>query len=307
MKWVAFAIAIGFMLVVGRTARAEDFFSSSPGPLTSSHASLDNQNQCNDCHIDNTRELSNDKCLNCHDHQDLQGRINAGKGFHATATVKGKKCGSCHLEHKGRGYDVMGWKSVGGEKDFNHDLTGWKLNGKHAATDCAKCHTAKNKSGVKVYMGTDKLCGSSGCHGKDQPHKMVRKDMLACERCHTESVWKPEKRVLQFNHDDRKDAAMPILGSHRDVACTKCHVKSVFKLPFPKPDSCGNAGCHQSSHDGHLFGKRDCEWCHSPTFKSFKQQYNKDMPFFDHSERTRFDLGAHKRLKCYDCHTMALG
>ncbi len=310
MKSVALAIAVGCAVLLGLlggTARADDFFASSPGPLTSSHASLDNQNQCNDCHIDNTRELSNNKCLNCHDHQDLQARINAGKGFHSTATVKGKQCSSCHTEHKGRGYDVMGWKSVGGEKDFNHDLTGWKLNGKHAATDCAKCHTAKNKSGVKVFMGTDKLCGASGCHAKDQPHKMVRKDMLACERCHTESVWKPEKRVLQFNHDDRKDAAMPILGSHRDVACVKCHEKSVFKLPFAKPDSCGNSGCHKSTHDGHLFGKRDCEWCHSPTFKSFRQQYGKDMPFFDHSERTRFDLGAHKRLKCYDCHTKALG
>jgi len=58
-------------------------------------------------------------------------------------------------------------------------------------------------------------------------------------------------------------------------------------MPAADPDSCGNSGCHQSVHDGHLFGARECEWCHSPTFKSFKQQYAKDMPFFDHSERTR--------------------
>ena len=32
--------------------------------------------------------------------------------------------------------------------------------------------------------------------------------MLACERCHSESVWKPAKSPAnqQFNHDDRKDA-----------------------------------------------------------------------------------------------------
>ena len=306
--WIA-VIAMGLLVCVrvGR-AGADDFFSSSPGALTSSHGALDNQNSCNTCHVDGTREVSKAKCLDCHDHQNLGARIAAGKGFHASATVKGKACESCHHEHKGKSYDLMGWKSVsGGKAAFDHDLTGWKLNGKHAATDCDKCHKTKDKQGFQTFMGTDRLCGSAGCHANDQPHKFVKKEMLACERCHTESVWKPEKRVLAFNHDDRKDAAMPILGSHKDVACSKCHPKSVFNLPFQQPDSCGNAGCHQSIHDGHLFGKRPCEWCHSPTFKSFAQKYNADMPFFDHSERTRFDLGAHKKLKCYDCHTKALG
>ncbi len=308
--------AIGMLLVLGvlvlgaPRAAADDFFSSSPGPLTNSHASLDNQNKCNDCHVDGTRDVSNQKCLDCHDHTDLRGRIAAGKGLHASPLVKGKKCETCHGEHKGRGYDdkMMGWAKIqGGEKGFDHDLTGWPLKGKHGSTDCAECHKAKNKAGTKIYMGTDKLCGSSGCHGDDQPHKFERKDMLVCDRCHGESVWKPAKPILNFNHDDRKDAAMPILGSHKDVACTKCHPKSVFNLPTKQPTACGNSGCHQSSHDGHLFGTRDCDWCHSPTFKNFKQQYNRDMPFFDHSERTRFDLGAHKKLKCYECHTKQLG
>ena len=314
MKSVVIAlVALGLLAVVSlvagpRVARADDFFSTSPGPLSNSHGSLDNAQQCNDCHVDGTREVSNQKCLNCHDHQDLGARINSGKGFHASANVKGKNCKTCHTEHKGKGQDIMGWKSVqGGKAGFDHGLTGWPLNGKHSATDCDKCHKNRNKQGLQTFMGTDKLCGSAGCHANDQPHKFQRKEMLACERCHTESVWKPEKRVLQFNHDDRKDATMPLLGFHKDVSCSKCHAKAVFNLPAQKPDGCGNAGCHVSSHDGHLFGERACEWCHSPTFKSFKQQYNADMPFFDHSERTRFDLGAHKKLKCYSCHTKALG
>ena len=45
--------------------------------------------------------VDNDKCLGCHDHNDLQDRIDAGKGFHASAMVKGKACQTCHLEHKG--------------------------------------------------------------------------------------------------------------------------------------------------------------------------------------------------------------
>jgi hypothetical protein len=283
-------------------AVADEFFGSSPGPLTVSHGALDTKDHCTDCHVGDSKELSNDKCLGCHDHDDLKQRITAGKGFHASAMVKGKKCESCHHEHKGKTYDVMGWSSIkGGEKSFDHELTGWQLKGKHAATDCKDCHKLKDKQGLKTYMGTDRLCGS--CHAKDQPHKFERKDMMACERCHNESVWKPSKSPLQFNHDDRKDAGMPLLGSHRDVSCTKCHVKNVFNLPAAKPDSCGNAGCHQSPHEGHIFGARPCEWCHSPTFKTLK-----NIQVFDHSERTRFDLGpAHRQLKCELCHTKSLG
>jgi hypothetical protein len=309
MKGIAIAMVLAASAVVASSAAyADDFFSSSPGPLTSSHAAFDTQDKCNDCHVNGTREVSSQKCLDCHDHKDLAGRINAGKGFHATADVKGKKCEACHHEHKGRSYDLMGWVSIkGGQKAFDHDKTGWPLNGKHVSTDCNDCHKSTNKQGLRVFMGTDSLCGASGCHLRDQPHKFERKDMLRCERCHGESVWKPQKRILQFNHDDRRDAGMPILGSHKDVPCTKCHQKAVFNLPFDKPDSCGNSGCHQSPHTNHLFGAKPCEWCHSPTFKTLKQQYNRDMPFFDHSERTKFDLGAHKKLKCYDCHKKDLG
>lgn len=309
-SWVVLVfLAAAAFFAGGRTASADDFFSSSPGPLTASHGSLDNQNQCNDCHVNGTRDVTNEKCLGCHDHKDLGARIAAGKGFHASALVRGKKCEVCHKEHKGRNFDLMGWSSIkGGEKGFDHELAGWPLNGKHATTDCGECHKARNKTqNLRIYMNTERLCGAAGCHGDDQPHKFQRKDMLACERCHSESVWKPQKKVLQFNHDDRKDAAMPILGSHKDVACTKCHVKAVFNLPAQNPASCGNDGCHKSVHGGHLFDAKPCDWCHSPTFKTLRQQYNRDMPFFDHSERTRFELGAHKKIKCYDCHTKQLG
>src|SRR5262249_48869343 len=150
--------------------------------------------QCNDCHVNGTKDLSNDKCLDCHDHNDLKARIGEGKGFHASAVVKGKKCESCHIEHKGRGYDIMGWKTVaGGQASFNHELTRGRLNGKHAQTDCEKCNKIRAKQGMRTFMGTDRLCGAVGCHNNDQPHKFERKDMLACERCHGESVWKPAK------------------------------------------------------------------------------------------------------------------
>jgi len=294
-------VALAILLAIAGSsgsAWADDFFSSSPGPLASSHADLDDPDHCNDCHTGG-RDLSNDKCMDCHDHSNLKVRIAQGKGFHSSAAVRGKKCETCHLEHKGRGYDLMGWKSLkGGMNGFDHDQSGWKLEGKHKAIDCKDCHKDKNKQGLRTFMGLDRLCGS--CHKKDQPHGYERREMLSCERCHGQSVWKPPLSNMDFDHDKKSDAAMPLEGSHADVSCAKCHPKALFNLKPSDPDNCAN--CHESPHDGHLYGKKDCSWCHSPSYRAL------DKFKFDHDKRTKFDLGGkHRTLKCYDCHTKKLG
>ncbi|MCG8420260.1 MAG: hypothetical protein MJE77_20200 [Proteobacteria bacterium] len=299
-RFAALPVALAVLLLASGTALAqEDFFRSSPGPLTRSHAELDNQERCNDCHTGG-RGLSNDKCLACHDHSDLRKRIRDGKGYHASAKVRGKKCESCHLEHKGRSFDLMGWRAVvkRGYQTFDHKQTGWPLRGKHKAIDCSECHKNRNKQGLRVFLGEDPFCGS--CHEEDQPHGFDRRAMMACERCHNESVWKPQKRDMEFDHDDPKDASMPLDGSHAQVRCSKCHPKARFNLKEKNPDFCGN--CHDSPHDRHLFGKKNCAWCHSPKFRSLPTIR------FAHSKRTRFDLaGAHGKLGCYECHTKKLG
>lgn len=284
------------------SARAQnDFFKSSPGALTKEHASLDNQNNCNDCHVDGSKELSNEKCLSCHDHDNLRKRIKAGEGYHASAKVRGRKCETCHLEHKGRSFDIMGWRTVkGGEKGFDHSLTGWPLRDKHSVLECKECHKDTNTAGRRTYLGEDKLCGS--CHKDDQPHNFKRRSMMQCERCHTEIAWKPKKAQLDFDHNNKTDAEFPQEGAHAKVACLKCHPKAEFNLDRRRPGNCGNSGCHNSSHEGHLFDTKSCDWCHSPTFRSLKQFD------FNHKARTRFSLaGAHGKLTCYKCHTKQLG
>lgn len=294
------AIAAVLVLARGRAAAQGTFFASSPGPLSESHASIDGPDHCNDCHNDG-REVFNDRCLGCHDHSDLKRRIDGGKGFHASSQVSGKKCSACHNEHKGRGFDLMGWAAIpGGTKGFDHDVTGWELEGKHAAVDCADCHKTRNRQGLRTYLGQDSLCGS--CHKDDQPHGFDRREMLKCERCHNQSVWSPPKSPgsQDFDHNKKADAGMPLLGSHEDVSCAKCHPSAKFNLPGGNPDFCGN--CHDSPHDDHLFGKKECEWCHSPAYGAL------DKFKFDHDGKTQFDLGvAHGKMKCYDCHTAAIG
>src|SRR5687768_3375639 len=80
-------LALGSIVWWTTPAFAGDFFASSPGQLAQSHASLDNQTGCKDCHVNDSKDLSNDKCLDCHDHNDLRDRIRGNKGFHASATV----------------------------------------------------------------------------------------------------------------------------------------------------------------------------------------------------------------------------
>ena len=64
-------LALGVLELAPGRARAQgDFFSSSPGALSESHASIDGPDHCNDCH-NNGRDALNDKCLGCHDHSDL--------------------------------------------------------------------------------------------------------------------------------------------------------------------------------------------------------------------------------------------
>jgi hypothetical protein len=184
----------------------------------------------------------------------------------------------------------MGWAAIpGGTKGFDHDVTGWKLEGKHSAVDCADCHKKKNRQGLRTYLGQDRLCGT--CHKNDQPHGFERREMLACERCHGQSIWNPPKSDQDFDHNDKRDAMMPLVGSHEDVSCEKCHPKALFNLKGNNPDFCGN--CHDSPHDGMLFGKKECEWCHSPAFGAL------DKFKFDHDKKTSFALGrAHGKMTC---------
>jgi len=291
-----FAVTICCLCAVARLAHADDFFKSSPGELSKSHAALDTREQCTTCH-ESDGSLTMAKCLSCHDHADMKKRIDTGEGFHVSAKVKGQPCKLCHQEHRGRGFDLMGWAAIGGTRAFDHKLAGWELAGKHAKVDCTKCHTTSNRQGLRTYLNTDKTCGS--CHSKEQPHGSVRPVVMECGRCHTESVWAPQKPKLEFDHDDKKQAAMPLEGAHADVACAKCHPKSMFKLAA-YDGSC--AQCHKSPHDGQLFGTKKCDLCHSPALHTLRDVR------FDHRKETGYPLIAkHAAIPCANCHTKALG
>ncbi len=289
-------LAIVLAIIAVRSARA-DVLKSSPGELSKSHAALDTQGSCSSCHEPDS-STSAAKCLGCHDHQDLAKEIAAGRGFHASPKANGRECKLCHQEHRGSGFDLMGWRAIGGIQAFDHAQAGWPLQGKHATQDCTRCHTATNKQGLRTFLGKDRTCGN--CHAKDTPHGPLRPALTKCDRCHRESSWSPPKSRLDFDHDDKNLAAMALEGSHEDVACSKCHPKAAFKLTSFDGGSCSQ--CHDSPHDGQLFGTKNCQLCHSALRRSFREVS------FDHKKQTGFALaGQHGQTACYACHTKSLG
>jgi hypothetical protein len=285
MRWVlAIAVAV---LWVSRTHAA----GIPPGPLTTGHEDLNTPAHCVDCH-DGNGAVSSAKCVGCHAHEQLGRRIAAGEGYHASAQVLGKPCAQCHHDHKGRLYDPRGWATLqGGEQAFDHALAGWPLAGRHAAVDCASCHPTRDRQGLRRYTGADRRC--EACHAQVQPHRLGRAP--ACDRCHDEAAWRP----ATLDGFDHGAAAMPLVGAHRKVACAACHPRQVYGLGAAKPAACDNAGCHRNVHTGHLFGARDCAWCHSPAQPSMKQVR------FDHD--SRLPIGRHSQLACNACHTQARG
>ncbi len=294
LRLLGLAVFLG--IAVSGSVRADDFLKSSPGELAASHASLDSQDQCTTCH-EPDNSISANKCLACHEHQDLKARIDKREGFHVSAKVKGTPCKLCHQDHRGRKFDLMGWGAIGGAKAFDHKLAGWELGGKHATVKCEGCHKTSNKQGLRTYLNTDRTCGS--CHGKDQPHGAVRAAGMQCNRCHTDTVWKPQKTKLDFNHDDASQAGMALEGAHADVACSKCHAKAAFKLPKYNGDC---VQCHASPHDGQLFSTKKCTQCHSPSLRSLREVK------FDHKKDAGYALvGKHAQITCTTCHTKALG
>lgn len=228
-----------------------------PGPLIGGHGELEHKD-CLKCH-EPAGGIPNQKCADCH--KDIRGNIESKTHFHGL--MKGKACIDCHKDHKGRAYDSVFFQT----KAFDHARTGFDLNGAHARTDCAKCHTETRKTKFTRpsdprYFGTKDSC--LGCHRKDDVH--FYKDPFRskeCSTCHSTEKWKPAK-----NFDHQRDAKYALLGAHSKLKCDKCHVKessSFGRYDWPlQSKQC--LSCHKDHHGDKLsprFRTGKCDTCHS--------------------------------------------
>jgi hypothetical protein len=260
-------LALAWIAWLAGGGRADAQLSSliSPGPLSRPHAALEGLTNCRKCHEEG-RKVTVEKCLSCH--QPIAARMARHAGVHATAA---SGCVGCHAEHAGRDGQLRHFDTA----HFDHaKATGFALLGRHArvAANCAACHKARS------FLTASPNCAS--CHAD------VHKGALGrdCAACHSAKV---AFRELGGGFDHAK-SAFPLVGAHRTVACTKCHVNRTFK--GVKFATC--TACHTDPHQERFGGT--CTACHTAeTWRTRK---------VDH-DRTGFRLvGRHVTVDCAACH-----
>lgn len=263
------------------------FSQLSPGDLTQYHADLEGLLNCTKCH-DLGEGVSETKCLDCH--AALKARIDQNKGYHVSREVKPKTCVECHNDHHGRNFEIIRFD----EDNFDHNLTGYKLEGKHFETDCRECH--KNefirdpdiRKKEYTFLGLNSDCLT--CH--DDAHQgSLDND---CAQCHGFEAFKPA------NFFDHAKTDFPLRGKHKEIDCIECHpiIQKAAKdfQEFAGIDFANCTSCHDDAHRGE-FGQ-NCSECH--TEESW--HFFKGMGNFDHN-KTHFPLsGKHRTTDCLDCH-----
>ncbi len=246
-----------------------------PGELASPHADLSGITSCTQCH-DMGAGVSATKCMACHDR--VREQVSEGKGFHAD---KGKTCESCHPDHRGADFPLVRLE----EEKFDHSKTGFDLEGAHAKTDCAECHTEEG-----VWSGASSACVD--CH--EEPHGAAtgRPLLRDCEACHGVANWDAlPLPVFTFDHGDATQADYALHGRHVAVPCADCHAD--WKFTPVAHEGC--ADCHDDLHN-RQFSPRACEDCHTVDVKAFA------LRSFDHTTTDWPLVGNHKKAACEDCH-----
>ncbi len=248
-------------------------------PLQGKHLTL----ECERCHAggDFKKPLTFQNCADCHkDPHNGQFAKRAGGG----------ECGGCHR--------VEGFKPAKFRVP-EHQAAGFKLEGKHAAVPCEKCH----KPAGKDTLFKVKFDECSACHADVHKGQFAAAPRLnRCSECHNVQGFKPSS----FTALQHLKTRFPLVGGHAAVPCAECHKKRDNATPvsFQFADrSC--SVCHGDPHRGRFdaYTKKlradgtslGCEACHS--FRSFR-----DLSHFDHAATSYPLTGAHRATACAGCH-----
>lgn len=269
---------------------APAFGQISPGDLSAAHSKLEGISNCTQCH-ELGEKVTDKKCLACH--TEIQSLINKKSGYHANPQVVRKDCAECHSDHHGRNFDMVRFD----EDAFDHLLTGYKLEGKHASTDCRQCHVSENiadrelRNRKETFLGLQEDCLS--CH-EDFHQNTLSND---CRQCHDMEAFRP---ASGFDHNQ---ADFVLNGAHKEVDCKECHAETTRNgkefQEFTGLQFADCVSCHEDPHQERMPG--NCAQCHTET--AFDDP--SALPGFDHLA-TGFELrGKHAEMDCFGCHKPA--
>lgn len=131
-------------------------------------------------------------------------------------------CTDCHT--------TEGWTFSQETANFNHDSTGFILEGQHRFNKCADCHK------TLVFSETKTNCVD--CH-TDMHNNTVGLD---CNRCHTPNSWIVEN-ITEIHQNSR----FPLVGAHNSLDCKACHTQA-SNLEF-EPLGVECIDCHRATYE----------------------------------------------------------
>ncbi len=183
-------------------------------------------------------------------------------------------CESCHTTDS--------W-TMRPDAKFNHDQTGFVLQGQHRTVPCVSCH-----EGLKFETASERC---TSCHTD------VHKAELGsnCTRCHSNQSWKISDMIQRHQF-----TRFPLVGKHATLNCQDCHTNATNLQYIGTPITC--IGCHRSDYAAAVNPNHvsagfsvHCSDCHSVSALSWLASFNHDL--------TQFPLtGAHKAVPCQQCH-----
>lgn len=188
------------------------------------------------------------------------------------------ECSACH--------QPSNWRRV----TFDHDATGFALNGRHVGLACEACHTR----GIEQPVETS----CQGCH--QDPHAGTLG--TRCQGCHDEQSFR-----ATFTADAHRKALFPLTGKHALIPCEQCHGPQRERVFTRVAMRC--IDCHQNDYDE--TGTRsidhasagfslECRQCHG-TWRFTP------AAFADHDACFQLGGSPHAILACRDCHTTLAG
>lgn len=215
-------------------------------PLAGEHQDV----ACDSCHTGNRLTGLPQDCAGCH--------IDRHRG------KLGGECASCH--------SVTGFAPVEG---FDHDKTGFHVDGAHAAVACADCHRGANGDAMRLVATA--TCAT--CHTSEHASFEAR----ACSDCH-----QTDHTAFADGAFDHRATGWPLERRHKVQDCAACHPIDQVHAPSGR---CMD--CHADPHSRQL-GTR-CEDCHRP------DRWN--LSRFDHDLTGWALRGRHAVTPCATCHT----
>ncbi len=233
-------------------------------------------------------------CIKCHKIETVRGNkfqefrgvafascVNCHKDPHNNKF--GQDCAKCHSE--------VSFTTIKGISKFDHNKTGYPLEGMHLTVDCRACHKTNLTDPLKYNRCTD-------CHQDYHKGQFTKNgNSPDCAECHSVKGF----TLFTYTVEQHNKSQFPLNGAHAAQPCTDCHKKQKDWSFRGIGTECRD--CHPDIHKSFITAKyfpdENCRVCHvEQTWKTVS---------FDHS-KTDFPLtGAHINQSCASCHITRTG